>query len=299
MGETSRLDELRGLVQERRFVAAVRLAKALIDDGTLDPRETAEVRHICAVAYFKQEEFLHATTEAQASERLSVDLGLHDLARKVRVNLVALLVEVGEYEQAVGVGETFLADDGLPSAMCPQLAYVTYNVARAHLARRDKQKALDHFREAVRLGETHGAPASLRVQMAQQLAWSLYLDEHIAEADRHLEAAESLIGEEDEDAHNEQLLLSCVRAHQVGDMAKAVELAEELVAPTATATGRQKVWAYLVLGWVAIDYGRIEEAANFTETATERAISLNSVELMNRTNQLRHRIMGKQKEAGG
>jgi hypothetical protein len=52
VGETSRLDELRGLVQERRYVAAVRLAKALLDGGALDPSETAEVRHVCAIAYY-------------------------------------------------------------------------------------------------------------------------------------------------------------------------------------------------------------------------------------------------------
>jgi tetratricopeptide (TPR) repeat protein len=293
----SRLEELRELVRARRYVLAVRSAKALLDEDELDPRERAEAHHICAVALFKQEQVFPALTHEERAHHLAVELQLHDLVQRVRVNLVAILVDVGEYQRAIELGDTILTDESLPVALRSQLAYVHYNVAQAYRARRDKRPMFDHLRKAVRLGEECHAPVLFRVQMAQQLAWHLYMDEQIAEADRYVEAVAALLDSEDTEGNNEQLLLACLRAYQVGDLAKAVVLAEELTPHNTTATSRQIAWAYLISGWVASEVGQLDEAANFADTVLNRALSLNSPELMNKANSLRHKIMSRREAA--
>jgi hypothetical protein len=96
-----------------------------------------------------------------------------------------------------------------------------------------------HYRQAALLGEDLSIDASLMVQIRQQWAWQLLLDEQISEADRQIEAAGTVVEPTDLEGQREQLLLACLRAHQAGDMTQAVALAEEFASPGAVGTPRQ------------------------------------------------------------
>jgi tetratricopeptide (TPR) repeat protein len=212
----SRLDELRELVRAGRYVQAVRSAKYLMADGALEPDEEVEAHHICSVALYKQEQVFPALEHAKLAEHLASERSLHDLAQKMRVNLVALLADVGDYQLAIEVGNKVLLDQRVPVAVRPQLAYIHFNLGRVYQALRDKRNMFEHYHTAVRLGAEHGIPAALMVQIRQQLAWRLYLDEQIAEADRHVEAVGALIQPDDVEGQREQLLLSCPAPWQRG-----------------------------------------------------------------------------------
>lgn len=285
---SAQLDEVRALILAGRYVQAAREAEAIL---ARDPDPGAELYHIYSVALYRSGRLFKAVSEAEKALMVGA---AGDLAQRVQVNLIGFYLEAGDYNRAITIGEVLLADTG---TVRERLPYVHHNLAMAHQARRDRPSMLHHYRTAVRLAEDLGSPPSLMVQIHQQLAWQLLLIDQVAEADRNINAAGDLVDESDIEGQREQMLLACLRAHQTGDLDLAVTLAEEFT-PGSPATPRQRTWAALITGWVAVEFGRLDDAQELADRVIYDAVEQNWPEMMNRGNQLRHRISDKREEAG-
>jgi tetratricopeptide (TPR) repeat protein len=293
-----RLDELRGLVRAGRYVQAVRACEALLEAGALEPAEQATVYHIESVAYYQSDRLFEAVRAAKTAEELAVNCRANDLVQRVRVNLVALYCDVGDTQLAVEMSEKLLADQAnLSPEVRQELPRVHYNLARVYRGRREKGLMFDHLKQAIELAKVVPHLRSFLVMAHQLLAWWLCLEERLREADEHIQAAGTLLEPGETEQVREQLLLAGLRAYQAGDVHTAVELVEEFITPGTPSTLRQSTWAYWILAEAALSLDRLEEAGSFAERALQDAIELAAPDLMNRANDLQHRI-SKRREAG-
>jgi hypothetical protein len=294
------LEELRALVRTGRYVQAARDAEALIAEGSLEPSGEAKAYLIQAVAQFHMRQYWPALEAARRSEELAdVSMDAVTLAR-ARINLISLLYEVGDTGMAADVGARLLADEqSLPPEVRSELCHVHYNLSRVYRSRGRDSRMYEHLGRAITSGEETGASSDFLTMAHQLAAWWRYLDDHIAIGDRHKAAAGDLLSGDDWEGAREQLLLDCLRAHQVGDMAMAISLSEEFLLSGAQSTLLQRAWASYIAASAALYLGQVEEAATIVDRAMELAIELYSSEHINRVNGLRHRIMARKAESAG
>jgi tetratricopeptide (TPR) repeat protein len=293
-----RLEEIRALVRAGRYVQAARETEELLEQG-LDPEDQVQAYHIQTVAYYRAEQIWPAYRAAQRTEFLATQRGMAEIVGRARINLVAIITDIGDYRLACEVGKKLLATENeLSPQTRRELPAVRYNLARASRCAREYSEAYDHLERAITDAENLGFPSDFRVQMHQLMAWWLLLDERIGAADRHIERAEALIRPEDRDQRREQLLVACLRAYTAGQGDRAVEIAEEFISKGAPATTRQRAWAYLITGWVMLDEKRWDLAEAAGDRALESALDLGSPELMQRANDLRIRAVQGRQAAG-
>lgn len=294
----AQLEQLRSMVRAGRSLQAAREAEELLA-GEVDPQEQAHLYHLLGAARYRLGSMWPAIQATRRAEGLASEWGLPDVLGKARINLVAMLADVGDYGLAAETGDRLLASAShLPDDVQAQLCHVHYNLARVYHARREHRMMFEQVDRALKAAEAAEAPASFLVMVHQQAAWWRYLGDQIAQGDKHAEAARGLVSPDDREGAREQLLLTCLRAHQTGDMAKAVTLAEEFLAEGAPSSLLHRMWAAYIAGSAALHLERICESEQLAERALDWAIELGLPEHMKRTNDLRRRVRERRQEAG-
>lgn len=293
----SGIDQLRALVQAGRYVQAAREAEELLA-GELEPPSRGMVYHVLSVAEYRSDRIRPALRAAQRAEAIASEWGLVELVGRVRVNLIALLTEAGDYAAAIDAGARLLAAEGdLSEVLQREIPRAHYNLARAHRSRRDSEAMYAHLKRAISGASQLGLDTGFQVDCYHLAAWWLLLDGRITDADLHLLQAVEMLPPDDPPRQREQLLCSCLRAYQTGDHHRAVELAEELI-QGGQVTTLQRAWACLIAGWVAAGLGEWDRATVCATAADNHALDLGSPELMNRAQELRIQIERGREAAG-
>jgi hypothetical protein len=293
------VEELRVLVRSGRYVQAARDAEVLIAEGALGPVDLSHAYHVQSVALYQTDKLVPAYHAARKAEALATEWGLTDLGGRIRINLIALLRDIGEYRAAAEVGARLLdTEEKLSPDTRGQLPRVRYNLARVQRVRHEAEVAYELLEQAIATAEAAGFDPGFRADAHQLMAWWLLEDDRVAAADPHLEAAGALIQPEDVTRQREQLLIACHVAYRIGDSEAAIAMAGEFVPMDAPATQRQRVWACLISTWVAIDQADWPNADLFATTAQTIAIELQAPDLMNRANDLKRQIHEHRPAAG-
>jgi hypothetical protein len=257
-----------------------------------------QVYLIQSVALYQNEQLWQASIAAEEAEKLASRCGDTVTLAKARINLVAILRDMGDAARAAAVGAAILAEE-LPAEVRPQLFTLHYNLSRVYRSRGEHTLMYESLSRAISDGEQFGAPAAFLVTAHQNGAWWRYLDDHMPAGDRHFEAAGALIDESDREGVREQLLLACLRDHQTGNMLRAADLAEEFLSKGTQATLLQRAWASYIAASAALYLDRLPEAAVIADKAMDLALELYLPEMMNRVNTIRNRIRARNAESAG
>lgn len=180
----------------------------------------------------------------------------------------------------------------------PQIPRIHYNLARAHRAMRHSTEMYVHLQTAIDMARTFGLGVSFRVKTHQLMSWWKYLDERIAEADHHFQAAAELVDPDDTERVRDQLLLTCLRAYQTGNSKEALNLVEEFLTPGTPTTMHQAAWAHMILAWLALDNGQLEHAWVMVDASLDYATKLRWSEMINRCAKMRQEITRRKESAG-
>lgn len=288
------LEGIRDLLRAGRFVQAAREAEEALD-GDVSPTDQAQLNQLLGVARYKVGALWPAIQATRTAEGLAAEWGLPEVLGRARINLVAMLLDIGDYALAAETGARLLRGAAdLPDQVRVQLCWVHYNLARVYHAQRQHRLMYEQVRLAIESADSD----HFLVMVHQQAAWWRYLDDHIDQGDRHREVAGELLTPDDTEGAREMLILECLRAHQTGDMERAVTLSEEFLLSEMEPPLLQRVWAAYIAGSAALHLDHISEAGVLAGRSLDWAIELGDPGLMNRANELRRRVEQRKQAAG-
>ncbi len=280
------LERVRDLVRRGEFRAALRLIDMLDQDQAfaMEQRSTLYVQAVRAEAGLRH---VHAAAKwsdkaLEAAERW----GTWDDVGVARLHAGLIYRELGDTVRALQWLQLFLTHlDRYPShAESAGIAY--YNLGLVHRMRRETQAALAAYDQAIQ--HLHNQPRALLCTHHNK-AWLLLLEDRLAEAAPHIQAASDLIPEDNPTDQVMNLCLRALRLQRQGNVAASISLCEEILTrqdlpPLATG---QAAW---IAAENALRVNAWEQAREFAEVAIQHALDAKEPTLMNAVHDVRRRL---------
>lgn len=294
------ISELKVLAAQGRYLQVDRDAQRLIASGELDEVALAEVYLYGAIAKFRLQEFWGSLKMAERAMNIPA-------ATKGTVGMGALMaglneIEIGDY--ALAVDHLQMAMDLIMEADSEELrrqeGVIHYNLALAHRARRDWDKANMHFEFAAHVF-SQKEDAERTLDSYREAAWCYLTQGDAAGAQSLIAKIEAYVQSHPNVDARWYLCLLVDRAYAKlcqGEAAEAVALCEEVCAPGRIAMEDElRTQATWIAGEAALLLGHYDQAAFFADFTIDLALKAQWPAMMNRGNDLRRRVFAERGQA--
>lgn len=294
------ISELKVLAAQGRYLQVDRDAQRLIASGDLNEVELAETYLFGAIAKFRLQEFWGSLKLAERAMNIPA-------ATKGTVGMGALMVALNEIE----IGDYALAIDHLQIAMDliieadseelrRQEGVIHYNMALAHRARRDWDKANMHFEFAAHIF-SQKEDMERALDCYREAAWCFLNQGSADQAEPLIAKIEAHLQAHPEVDAKWYLCVLIDRAYVKlcrGDAAEAIALCEEVCAPGRVAVEDElRTQASWIAGEAALLLEQYDQAAFFADFTIDLALKAQWPAMMNRGNDLRRRIFAERGRA--
>jgi tetratricopeptide (TPR) repeat protein len=294
------ISQLKELAAQGRYLQVDRDAQRLIASGDLNEMALAEAYLYGAIAKFRLQEFWGSLKLAERAMNIPA-------ATKGTVGMGALMIalnemEIGDYAQAIDHLQTAmdLSIEANSEDLLRQEGVIHYNMALAHRARRDWDKANMHFEFAAHVFSRKG-DMERALDCYREAAWCFLTQGDPTPAVGLITKIEAYVqGHPDVDAQwYVRLLVDKAYAKLcLGEIEEAVALCEEVCTPGRVAVDDElRTQASWIAGESALLLRQYDQAAFFADFTIDLAMKVQWPSMMNRGNDLRRRVFAERGRA--